>query len=57
MSYTPPPYPQLPVTTRPREVGPLAGWPFPPQTFPAGSYIDGLGTTITPTSIRSGWGN
>lgn len=56
-NYVAPPYQQLPVTTKPWEVGPIAGSPFPPKTFPVGSYIDGLGTVITPTSVRSGWGN
>lgn len=50
-------YQQLPVSTRPWEIGPIAGSPFPAPTFPAGHYIDGLGTVVTPTSIRSGWGN
>jgi len=55
--YTPPAYQQLPQTTRPWEVGPIAGSPFPTKTFPAGSYLDGMGTVVTPTITRSGWGN
>jgi hypothetical protein len=53
------PYQQLPVTTRPWEIGPIAGSPFPSPTFPipGKNYIDGMGTVITPTSVRSGWGN
>jgi hypothetical protein len=39
-------YQQLPPTTRPWEVGPIAGSPFPASTFPAGSFIGGGGTTI-----------
>jgi hypothetical protein len=54
-----PPYQQLPPTTRPWEIGPIAGSPFPSATFPipGKNYIDGLGTVITPTAVRSGWGN
>lgn len=39
------------------EVGPLAGTPAPGTTFPAGHYIDGLGTVVTPTRIIGGLGN
>jgi hypothetical protein len=39
------------------EVGPIAGNPAPGTTFPAGHYIDGLGTVITPTRIVGGLGN
>lgn len=56
-NYVPPAYQQLPVSTKPWEVGPLPGNPFPPKTFPAGSYIDGMGSMVNPQSIRSGWGN
>lgn len=56
-AYVPPAYQQLPQSTRPWEVGPIAGSPFPVKTFPAGNYIDGMGSVITPTSVRSGWGN
>jgi hypothetical protein len=49
--YTPPAYQQLPTSTRPWEVGPIAGSPFPSPTFPAGSYIDGYGSLITPSSV------
>lgn len=49
-------YQQLPQSTRPWEIGPIAGSPFPIATFPAGHYIDGMGTVITPTPVRSGWG-
>jgi hypothetical protein len=42
-------YQQLPVSTRPWEIGPIAGSPFPVSTFPAGHFIDGLGTVVTPT--------
>jgi hypothetical protein len=35
------PYQQLPVTTRPWEIGPIAGSPFPLPTFPAGHYLGG----------------
>ena len=50
---------QLPVSTKPWEVLSHAGSPTPTQTFPiAGkNYIDGLGTVVTPTIVRGGWGN
>jgi hypothetical protein len=50
---------QLPVSTKPWEVGPIAGSPFPSASFPlpGKNYIDGLGTVVTPTIIRGGWGN
>jgi hypothetical protein len=50
-NYVPPAYQQLPVSTKPWEVGPIAGSPPPAQTFPAGSYIDGLGSQLTPTGV------
>lgn len=40
-NYVPPPYQQLPVSTRPWEIGPIAGTPFPKPTFPAGHYLGG----------------
>jgi hypothetical protein len=54
-----PAFQQLPVSTKPWEVLSHAGTPAPAQTFPlAGkNYIDGMGATVTPTIIRSGWGN
>jgi hypothetical protein len=41
----------------PYEVGPIAGSPFPRPTFPAGHYIDGMGSVVTPTRVYSGLGN
>lgn len=46
-----------PQGTQPYEVGPIAGNPAPGTTFPAGHYIDGLGTTVTPTRVVGGLGN
>jgi hypothetical protein len=51
----PPPSGGYPVTRW--EVGPIAGTPAPGRTFPAGSYIDGLGTVVTPTRVIGGLGN
>ena len=39
------------------EQGPLAGNPAPGRTFPAGSYLDGLGNVVTPTRVIGGLGN
>jgi hypothetical protein len=39
------------------EVGPIAGNPAPSTTFPAGHYIDGLGSVVTPTRVIGGLGN
>jgi hypothetical protein len=39
------------------ETGQIAGTPAPGRTFPAGSYIDGLGTVVTPTRVIGGLGN
>jgi hypothetical protein len=41
----------------PYEVGPIGGSPFPVTTFPAGHYIDGMGSVVTPTRTYSGLGN
>lgn len=51
----PPPSGGYPVTKW--EDGPLAGNPAPGRTFPAGSFIDGYGTVVTPTRIIGGLGN
>lgn len=54
----PPPSGGYPVTVA--EVGPIAGTPAPGRTFPAGAYIDGLGTQLTPsgvTRVMGGLGN
>jgi hypothetical protein len=58
-NYVPPAYQQLPASTKPWEVGPIAGSPFPTAYFPAGSYIDGMGSVVTPTVTRAigGLGN
>jgi hypothetical protein len=39
------------------EGGPVAGNPAPGTTFPAGHYLDGLGTVVTPTRVIGGLGN
>lgn len=39
------------------EIGPIAGNPPPGRTFPAGAFLDGFGTVITPTRIVGGLGN
>jgi hypothetical protein len=36
---------------QPWEMGPLPGNPAPGTTFPAGHFIDGLGSTVTPTGV------
>lgn len=46
-----------PQGTQPYEMGPLAGTPAPGTTYPAGHFIDGLGTTVTPTRVYGGLGN
>jgi hypothetical protein len=48
-----PPYvwQQLPASTKPWEIGPIAGSPPPSKSFPAGSFIDGLGAVVTPTGV------
>lgn len=46
-----------PQGSQPYEVGPIAGSPFANPTMPAGHYIDGLGTTVTPTRVVGGLGN
>jgi hypothetical protein len=51
----PPPSGGAPVTKW--ETGPIAGSPAPGRTFPAGAFIDGLGTVITPTRVIGGLGN
>jgi hypothetical protein len=51
----PPPSGGAPVTKW--ETGPLPGNPAPGRTFPSGSFIDGLGTVVTPTRVYSGLGN
>jgi hypothetical protein len=51
----PPPSGGYPVTKW--EDGPLPGNPAPGRTFPAGSFIDGLGSVVTPTRVVGGLGN
>jgi hypothetical protein len=53
----PPPVMGPGTQTRALEMGPLAGTPPPGTTFPAGHFIDGLGTVVTPTRAYSGLGN
>jgi hypothetical protein len=47
----PPPSGGYPVTKW--EDGPLLGNPAPGRTFPAGSFIDGMGVVITPTVVQT----
>jgi hypothetical protein len=56
--------PPFPVWPPPSGGAPVTKWEggiklvgSPGRTFPAGSYIDGLGTVVTPTRVIGGLGN